>query len=101
VRRLLAWAAGVAAGIGLLGLLSRRRRAAVPADESPAPDPRADELRRRLAEARETVDEQESWSSGEVPIDEAEPAAVDPDERRRRVHAQGRSAAERMRRPVE
>jgi hypothetical protein len=76
-------------------LLTRRREAV---DVAPAaPDPRADELRRKLAESRSLVDERERFEAGETTIDAAEPAAADPDARRRRVHEEGRAAVERMR----
>lgn len=55
-------------------------------------DPRADELRRRIAEARDVVDEREAFEEAETPVDEA-----DPDVRRLEVHLRGRAALERMR----
>jgi hypothetical protein len=96
VRSRLAWFAGGAllAGALLYRLLGRRPEAvAVP--PAPAPDPRADELRRRLEEARAASVEAE-------PAPETEPEApgepLEPvDERRRRVHRRGRSAVEQMR----
>jgi hypothetical protein len=98
VRRLLAPIAAAAAAVGLLRLLSRRRRSAPEVvDDPPGLDSRAEELRRKLAESRGVADDREAWSSGEVPVDEAEPVPADPDKRRRRVHDEGRSAAERMR----
>jgi hypothetical protein len=97
VRRLLTLLSGAAAGFGLYRLLARRRPAPV-WEEPPAPeDPRAEELRRRLAEARTMVEEREEFEAAETPVDRAEPAP-EVDERRRRVHDEGRRAAERMRR---
>ena len=58
-----------------------------------APDPRAEELKRRLEESRSLVEEREAFEEGETPVD-----AADPDDRRRSVHEQGRSALEDMRR---
>ena len=58
----------------------------------PEPDPRADELRQRIAESREVVDEREAFEEAETPLDEA-----DPEGRRQDVHARGRAALERMR----
>jgi hypothetical protein len=90
----LAWIAGA----GLAGLaaartiLSRRRVPSRPA----ASDPRADELRRKLAEARDMADEREEFESAETPVDRAEPPG-DLAERRREVHERGRAAAEEMR----
>jgi threonine dehydrogenase-like Zn-dependent dehydrogenase len=87
VRRGLAWAAGLA-GVVAAFLLRRRGSASVPAT-----DP-ADELRRKLAEARET----------EPVAVEPEPEPVPPadaDARRREVHEQARAAIEEMHRPDE
>jgi hypothetical protein len=56
------------------------------------PDPRAGELRRRIAESREVVDEREAFEEAETPVDQA-----DPDARRQDVHVRGRAALERMR----
>ena len=36
-------------------------------------DPRADELRRKLAEARTIVEEREEFEAAETPVDRAEP----------------------------
>ena len=55
-------------------------------------DPRADELRRRIAEAKDVVDEREVFEEAETPVDQA-----DPDLRRQEVHLRGRAALERMR----
>jgi hypothetical protein len=71
----------------------RRRRPA----EATAPDPRADELRQRLAEARELSDERDEFEAGETTVDQAEPATPDADARRREVHEAGRAAVEQMR----
>ena len=83
------------AGFGLARLLFWRRPPAAqlaPAAAEPEPDPRADALRARLAEAREAVGERDEFEGAETPVDEA-----DPDERRRRVHEAARVAAEEMR----
>jgi hypothetical protein len=89
------------AGYGLYRLLAARRRAPVVEGPPPVPeprdDPRAEELRRKLAEARTMVEEREEFESAETPVDRAEPAP-EVDERRRRVHDEGRRTAERMRR---
>jgi hypothetical protein len=53
---------------------------------------RADELRHRIAEARELVGERDEFEQAETPVDEADPEA-----RRRSVHERGREAADRMR----
>jgi hypothetical protein len=84
----LAWLLG---GFAVFGFLRRRR-------EAPAgPDPRADELRRKLAESRSMVEERDQFEAAEVTIDRAEPAPVDPEARRRAVHDAGRATVERMR----
>ena len=94
----LAWLAG---GLGVAGALAlralRRPRPAVQPAVPSAPDPRAEELRRRLDESRTLVDEQERFEGGETTVDRAEPQPDDPERRRRAVHEQGRSAAEQMR----
>jgi len=102
VRRLLTLLSGAIAGFGLYRLLAGRRPAPVyegpPAPEpEPRDDPRAEELRARLAEARTMVEEREEFEAAETPVDRAEPGP-ELDERRRRVHDEGRRAAERMRR---
>jgi hypothetical protein len=74
VRRPWAWAVG---GLALAGLLRRRRENAVP-----DVDPRAEELRRKLAETRE---------------EPVQPASDDPESRRRAVHESGRATVEQMR----
>ena len=98
-------------GAALATVLLRRRRAPVerlapgaevqptpqpPEAAVPAPDPRADELRRKLAEAREgAADEQDFEAAGmgaETIVDE------EVDDLRRRVHEEARAAAEEMRR---
>ena len=86
-----AWLFG---GFALFGFLRRRR-------EAPAgPDPRADELRRKLAESRSIVEERDEFEAAEVTVDLAEPAPpADPEARRRAVHDAGRETLERMRDP--
>jgi hypothetical protein len=98
VRRPLTVLSGAIAGFGLYRLLaSRSRRPAVESPVEPSHDLRADELRRKLAESRTIVEEREEFESAETPIDRAEPAP-EVEERRKRVHEEGRRAAERMRR---
>ena len=98
MRRPLTVLSGAVAGFGLYRLLaSRHRRPAVAPPSEPPQDPRAEELRRKLAESRTMVEEREEFESAETPVDRAE-AAPEVDERRKRVHEQGRRAAERMRR---
>jgi MYXO-CTERM domain-containing protein len=91
----LAWALG---GFAVFGFLRRRREVAQVPD-AVSPDPRAEELRRKLAESRAIVDERDEFESAELTVDLAEPAPVDPDTRRRAVHDSARETVERMRRP--
>ena len=100
----LAWLGGAALGaVALARALTRRPPAAPvqapapqPEAEPSGPDPRAEELRAKLAEARGLADEQDEFEGAETPVDQAEPVS-DPEARRRAVHQAGRSAAERMR----
>jgi hypothetical protein len=85
----------VLGGFALLGFLRRRRDAEAAAVES---DPRADELRRKLAESRTLVEEREEFEGAELTVDRAEPAPEDPEARRRAVHEAARETVERMRR---
>jgi len=94
MRRLPAWLAGAAGALAVARTLVRRRGRAAPAPEPPRPDPRAEELRTRLAEARAAGDDRDEFEAGETPVDEA--VSPGPDERRRRVHEQGRSAIDEM-----
>jgi hypothetical protein len=89
VRRLYA----LAGGFALFSFLRKRRSRDVA-----QPDPRAEELRRKLAESRSIADERDRFEEAETTVDAAEPTP-DVDERRRRVHAQGREATQQMRAP--
>jgi hypothetical protein len=92
VRFRFAWLTGGA----LAGLLFFRRRRRRPEPElEPAFDP-ASELRRKLDESRSLVGEREEFESAETAVDEATvPGELQ--ERRRRVHEQGRAAVDEMR----
>jgi hypothetical protein len=70
----------------------RRRRGEEPA----APDPRAEELRRKLAESRAMVAERDEFEAAELTVDLAEPAPEDPESRRRAVHEAGRATVDQM-----
>lgn len=95
MKRTLAWFAGLV-GIAALGrMLSRRRNVAdnvVVVDDTPvvpdADDP-AEELRRKLAEQRDTA-------PAAVQDTEPEAAVESLDERRARVHAKAREAMDAM-----
>jgi hypothetical protein len=91
VRRPLAWLLGATAVFGFL-----RRRQTRPT--SVAHDPRADDLREKLAESRAMVEERDEFESAELTVDLAEPAPEDPETRRRAVHDAGRATVEQMRR---
>lgn len=99
MRRLIALLSALAGGAAVLRRLRRARAAAAPERLEAGPDPRAESLRLRLEESRALVDDPDSFDAGEVPVDRAEPLPGDPDARRRRLHAEARSAAEAMRAP--
>jgi hypothetical protein len=82
---------GAALGGLLLVRLTRGRRPP-PATLDPGPDPRALELRRKLAESRTLVEERDEFESGETPVDRVEDVA----DKRRLVHERGRATAQRM-----
>ncbi|MBA2462803.1 MAG: hypothetical protein H0V45_13745 [Actinobacteria bacterium] len=90
MRRLLT---GIAGGFGLAALWRFLRRR--PAAQEPTDDP-AEELRRRLAEAREAEDDRDEFDAAEgTPVDEVdEPRSIE--ERRRAVHEQAQEALGRM-----
>jgi hypothetical protein len=77
----------LAALAGLLGLAWWRRRA-----QTATPDP-ADELRARLAEARE-ADDRDEFEAGEKPVDQV---PDDVDTRRRDVHERTRRQIDELR----
>jgi hypothetical protein len=91
----LAGAIGVAALWRLLTRTSPEQRAEQPPEQPPGPDP-ADELRRKLAEARETEDDRDDYDAAEgTPVDHVEePRSLE--ERRRAVHEQAQEALSRM-----
>jgi hypothetical protein len=96
MRRLFAWLAGAAGGAAAYGVLTRRRRPALPVPAPVRPDPRAAELRARLAESKEA-----EAAEPAVPTAVAEPEPAggeDPEERRKHVHERGRAALDEMHR---
>ena len=107
MRRIAALLAGIAAGGALAALLRRHRAPGIALGPS-ASDPRAEELRRKLAEAREQAADEDDFEAagmaGETQIEEDRPerptvvpATGDLDDARRRVHERARAAADEMR----
>ncbi len=97
MRRLFAWIAGAAGGLAAWRVLARRGRGAVEAPPPPDADadPRAEELRAKLAETG-PAEAQPAAPEPEGGFDQ-EPAAADgPEQRRRRVHEAGRAAIDEM-----
>jgi hypothetical protein len=93
-RRLAFLTGGAAFGLAALWRTVRRRSRG---HAEPVADPRAEDLRARLDESRAVVADREEFEGAETPVNEAEPVPADLDERRRAVHADGRSAVDRMR----
>ena len=89
MRRLLGWIGGAAGGITAYRLLRRR-----PAPEGvPAePDTRAEELRAKLAESRAAEPVVQEPPPESEPVEEPE----SPEDRRRRVHEEGRATLDEM-----
>lgn len=92
MRRTLAWLAGALGAAGAARALRRRQQ---PLPEA-GPDPRADELRRRLAEAQPLAAEPDEADALETPVDEA-PDPPPTAATREDVHARARAAIEEMR----
>ena len=62
------------------------------------PEPHAEALKAKLAEARVAADDRDEFESAETPIDQAESVPPEIADRRRSVHERGREAADQMRR---
>jgi hypothetical protein len=92
VRRPVGWLLG---GFALFEFLKRRAPAAAVGTETP--DPRAEELRRKLAESRSILDERDAFEVAEPTVDRTEHAPDDPERRRREVHDAARTIAREMR----
>ena len=84
----------IAGAVGAV-VLRRRRGQTV----EPEADPRADELRRKLAEAREAAEHEDEFQAAGMGAETIVEEAPEPDvdEARRRVHEAGRAKAEEMR----
>lgn len=94
MKRALTWIAG---GLGLAAFLRLRR--APQAVEAPAADP-AEELRRKLAEARGAGDDRDDFDAAEgTPVDEADAPKLSLEERRAAIHAKAQEALGEMHPP--
>ncbi len=87
---------GLALAGALAGVARRRRSVSSGFELEHAPDARAEELRRKLEEARGLNDERDEFEAAETPVDETEPEG-ELEARRRAVHERGRAAAKAMR----
>jgi hypothetical protein len=104
MRRVTAWIGGVASGVVAYRFWRRHQttEAAPEPEAPPEPDARAEELRAKLAETREAEPEPaagaavEEPPAAEPPAAEPEPEPESPDERRSRVHDEGRAALDEM-----
>jgi hypothetical protein len=83
--------------VAVAALWRRLRRRPPGWVEIDSADPRAEALRKRLDESRAVVEDREEFEGAETTVDAVQDVPADPAERRRAVHAEGRSAAERMR----
>jgi hypothetical protein len=96
MRARLTWIAGA---IGVAGVAAYRKLRRQPV--SVGADPRAEELKEKLAESRTLVEEREEFEAAETPVDEAEPVPTKVEDRRKQVHQKARATADKMRRPSE
>jgi hypothetical protein len=94
VRNRAAWIAGAVGAAGVAYRALRRRRSDL---DHKAPDPRADELRRKLDDSKQLVEERDQFESGETAVDEVEAPTLEG--KRAAVHERGREAAREMRGP--
>ena len=99
MRRLIKWIGGTAGGIAAYRFVRRQEASlqAAPDVMVDEPDARADELRAKLAESR-AAEPVPAEAETAVEVEEepgAEPES--PEDRRRRVHEEGRAALDEMR----
>jgi hypothetical protein len=94
VRNRAAWIAGA---LGAAGVAYRALRGRGSDLDHKDPDPRADELRRKLDDSKQLVEEREQFESGETAVDEVEAATLEG--KRAAVHERGHEAAQKMRGP--
>ena len=98
MRRLHAWITGAAGGLAAYRFL-RRRGGDAEAEPEAGPDPRAEELRAKLAETRAEGPAVGEPGAQEAPAEEPAAEAAEPEsieERRLRVHEEGRAAIDEM-----
>jgi hypothetical protein len=99
MRRLYTWLAGVVGGAAVYRAF-RRHSGPVHGpvhDRAHEPDARADELRAKLAQAREAGDDRESFEAGETAVDQVDVTPMeDLETRRRSVHDKARAAIDEM-----
>jgi hypothetical protein len=88
MRNRAAWIAGAVGAAGMAYRALRRKPA-------PDADPRADELRRKLDDSKQLVDEREEFESGETTVDEVDAETLEG--KRAAVHERGHAAAREMR----
>ena len=99
MRRLYTWLAGVVGGAAVYRAF---RRHSGPLHgpihgRAQEPDARADELRAKLAQAREAGDDRESFEAGETPVDQVDVTVTENlESRRRSVHDKARAAIDEM-----
>ena len=91
MRNRAAWIAGALGAAGVAYRALRRQ-------PKPTADPRADELRRKLDDSKQLVEEREQFESGETPVDEVELRTLEG--KRAAVHERGHEAARQMRGPT-
>jgi hypothetical protein len=92
VRSRAAWIAGAVGAAGVAYRALRRRRSDL---DHKDPDPRADELRRKLDDSKQLVEERDEFESGETAVDEVEEPSLEG--KRAAVHERGHEAAREMR----
>ena len=103
MKRNVALAAGLAGG-ALAGILLRRRGGRLGARSASRADPRAEELRRKLAEARDAAADPEDADAAGMAGDTVSadqppvrPTREQADSLRQRIHERGRETADEMR----
>jgi hypothetical protein len=96
--RLFKWIGGTVGGIAAYRFVRRQEASLQTAPESPAaePDARAEELRAKLAESRAAEPVEVEERAAEPEPEPEPPAPESPEERRRRVHQEGRAALDEM-----